>query len=130
MLARLALEHLLGALCPLVLHHSGEVAVRNPAPHEGVDVDLMEARRVERDPACLLDAQVAKRRAQRRLGERHGSTSALGVALMPPVLSTPADNQPKIKDFLANLVTRGVSKKAAARRQAGPRQGACGGLAP
>ena len=32
---------------------------------------------------------------------------------MPPALSTPT-NQPKIKDFLANLVTGGVSKKAAA----------------
>ena len=84
MLSRLALEHLLGALCALILHHSCEVAVCDPAPHEGLDVDLLKAGRVERNPARLLEVLVAKRRAKRRLGERHRSAGALGVALCEP----------------------------------------------
>ena len=42
-LTRLAVEHLFGALCPLILHHSCKVAVCDPAPHDGLDVNLVEA---------------------------------------------------------------------------------------
>ena len=43
MLARLACEHLLGTLRPLILHDSVEVAIRDPASHKGLDVDLVES---------------------------------------------------------------------------------------
>ena len=42
-LKRFALKHLLGAFAPLVLHHSREMAICDPALHEGADVELMEA---------------------------------------------------------------------------------------
>ena len=48
MLTRLAHEHLLGVLRPLILQsHCCEVTVRNPAANEGADVDLVEAGGVE-----------------------------------------------------------------------------------
>ena len=64
-LARLALEHLPRALRARVLHHGGEVAVGPPSADEGLDVYLVDGRRVERDPRCLLEVEVAERRAQR-----------------------------------------------------------------
>ena len=61
MLTRLAREHLLSALRPLILHHCCEVTVRNPAANEGADVDLVEAGGVECNPARLLEVQVSER---------------------------------------------------------------------
>jgi hypothetical protein len=82
MLRRLALEHLARALGVAVLHERRGVAVVAPAPHEGLDVDLVEAGRVEGDPARLLEVRRAQRRAQRRLRERHRAAHALRVRLV------------------------------------------------
>ena len=80
-LTRLALQHFLGPLGTLILHDRREVSVRPPAANEGVNVHLVEARRVERHPARLLEVEVAERRAERGLRERHGATRTLGIAL-------------------------------------------------
>ena len=80
MLTRLALEHLLGALRPLVLHHGSEVTVRHPAPHKGEDVDLVEAGRVVRDPAGLA-----------AFGSRESFSALVGA---PSFLPSPATRLP------------------------------------
>ena len=77
-LARLTSEHLLCALRPLVLHHSGEVAVRSPATYTGLDVDL-ELNATQH--ACLKCKSPKVERSAGLVGERHGPARALSVAL-------------------------------------------------
>ena len=83
-LSCLALEHLLGAIGARILHQSREVPICPPAADKGLDVDLMEAGRVECNPARLLEVHVTKRRAQCRLCERHCAAGALCVTLCEP----------------------------------------------
>ena len=81
MLRRFAVQHFLGSLSTLILHDCREVAVGPPAVYKRVDVNLVEAGRVERHPACLFEVEIPERRAERRLRERHGAAHTLRVAL-------------------------------------------------